>query len=382
MNNKTKTPFHGLKTNFAKQYAKLYPKEIFIGIIGSAGRTTCLDACNSILSQKFKVLSSKLNSDPFFNIPQTLLNITPKVKKVILDMGIEYGGEMDFYLSMVHPKTIICTKITYDHSEKLGDLDEIIEENGKSLEQLGNDGVAILNWDDPITKKLAKKCLGNIVYFGEDSQNCTVWAGNIKIENFRTTFELNLGVERVKINYQLLGVHQIYPSLAAAALGVINNVPLTKIKLALESIEPLEHNMQIIGGPSGSIIIDDTYDSSPNTLDGAIDTLLRVSARRRVLVLGEMRELGKFSDMLHRQAAQKIFKEKIDLIFLGQGDAQIIADELKNLGFLEERVEANLQNSQIVGKLLKTLGKGDVVLVKGAYAVRLDEVVKRIARKI
>ena len=79
--------------------------------------------------------------------------------------------------------------------------------------------------------------------------------------------------------------------------------------------------------------------------------------------------------------AQRIYKEKLDLVFLGQGDAQIIADELKSLGFWEERIQANLQNSQIVGKLLKTLGKGDVCLIKGSKTSRLDEVVKRVAKK-
>src|SRR3989338_8138933 len=93
-----------------------------------------------------------------------------------------------------------------------------------------------------------------------------------------------------------------------------------------------------------------------------------------------MRELGEFSEKLHREVGQKIYKEKIDIVFLGQGEAEIIAGELKDLGFWEERVESNLQNSQLVSKLLKTLGKGDVCLIKGSRAVRLDEVVKRITK--
>lgn len=375
-----KKPLHLLKIYLAKQYAKLYPREMFIGVTGSVGKTTCVKASLAVLSQKFRVLSTKPNLDPVLNIPATLLGINPKVKKVILEMGIEYKGEMDFYLSLIRPKTVIFTKIAYAHNQYLGDIDEIVWEKGKLIEQLDQDGIAILNFEDATSKKLAKKCTGTVIYYGLDSQNCTVWAGNIKTENFKTTFELNLGVERVKINFKLLGSHQIFPALAAATLGILNDIPLTKIKLALESLEPSEHRMQLLSGPNGSIILDDTYNSSPAALDAAIDTLLQVPARRRVLVLGEMRELGKFSEILHRQVAQKIFKEKIDLIFLGQGDAQIIAQELKSLGFFEERVEPNLQNSQLVRKLLKTLGKGDVVLIKGSRAVRLDEVVKRIKR--
>ncbi|OGE64506.1 hypothetical protein A3J13_02690 [Candidatus Daviesbacteria bacterium RIFCSPLOWO2_02_FULL_36_8] len=376
-----KKPIHLLRIYLAKQYAKIYPKEIFVGVSGSVGKTTCVQICLKVLSQKFKTITTKSNLDPVLNIPETLLRITPKVKKVVLEMGIEYPGEMDFYLSLVKPKTVIITKIAYAHNEYLGDLDQIAEEKGKLIESLEEDGVAILNYDDANSKKLEKKCKGSVVYFGTDAENCTVWAGNVKIENFKTSFELNLGVERVKIDFPFLGLHQIYPALAAAALGVVNKIPLTKIKFALESVEQQEHRMQVLNGPNGSIILDDTYNSSPSALEAAIDTLMQVNARRRVLVLGEMRELGQFSENLHRQIAQKIYKEKIDLILLGQGDIQFIADELKSLGFWDERIESNLPNSQIVAKLLKNLSKGDVVLIKGSRAVRLDEVVKRIVKK-
>ena len=378
---KFKKPVHLLRIYLAKQYAKLYPRGMFIGVTGSVGKTSVVTAAFAVLSQKYKTLATKPNLDPVLNIPATLLKLNPSIKKVILEMGVEYKGEMDFYLSLIKPETVIFTKISYAHSEYLGGINEILQEKGKLIESLRDSGMAILNFDDPNSKKLAGKCSGSVIYYGSDPQNCMVWAGNIKIENFKTSFELNLGVERVKINYQLLGSHQIYPALAAAALGVVCNIPLTKIKLALESIEPSEHRLQVVQGPNGSIILDDTYNSSPAALDGAIDTLLQIPARRRILVLGEMRELGRYSQELHRRVAQRIYKEKLDFVFLGQGDTEIVADELKSLGFWEERVEENLQNSKLVGRLLKFLGKGDVCLIKGSRAVRLDEVVKRISKK-
>lgn len=375
-----KKPFHLLRIYFARQYAKLYPTESFIGITGSVGKTTCVAACLAVLSQKYKTIATKPNLDPILNIPETILKLNPSIKKVILEMGVEYKGEMDFYLSLVKPKIAVVTKVAYAHSEYLGGIEEILQEKGKLIESLGEDGMAILNWDDPNSKKLAGNCKGTVLYYGMDSKNCTVWAGNIKIENFATIFELNLGVERVQVRSKLLGLHQVYAALAAALLGIVCGIPLTKIKFALESIEPSEHRLQVLPGPNGSILLDDTYNSSPAALDAAIDTLLAVPARRRIVVLGEMRELGKYSEQMHRLAAQKIYKEKLDFIFLGQGETQIIADELKSLGFWEERFESNLQNSQLVSKLLKTLSKGDVCLIKGSRAIRLDEVVKRISK--
>lgn len=376
-----KKPFHLLKINLAKQYAKLYSREMFVGVTGSVGKTSCVSACEAVLSSKYKTIATQPNLDPILNIPQTILKINPSVKKVVLEMGVEYRGEMDFYLSQVKPKVAIVTRISYAHNATLGDINGILQEKGKLVESVGSDGIAILNYDDPYCKKLAEMCPGTVLYFGQNPEHCTVWAGNIKIENYATTFELNAGVERVKVNLKTLGVHQVYPALAAAVLGIVSNIPLTKIKLALETIEPAEHRLQVFLGPGGSIILDDTYNSSPVALESAIDTLLQIPARRRIVVLGEMRELGEYSEQLHRGVAQRLYKEKIDFVFLGQGDTEYLADELKSLGFWEERLESNLQNSQLVSKLLKTLGRGDVCLVKGSRAVRLDEVVKRIAKK-
>lgn len=376
-----KKPFHLLKINLAKYYARLYSPEMFVGVTGSVGKTTCVQAAAAVLAQKYKTLVTNSNLDPVLNIPSTLLKLNPSIKKVILEMGVEYKGEMDFYLSLVKPKIAIFTRISHAHSETLGDINEILHEKSKLLESLDKDGMAILNWDDPYSKKLAENCRAPVVYFGLDPNNCTIWAGNIRVENFTTTFELNLGVERVKINYKLLGLHQVYPALAAASLGIVCGIPLTRIKIGLESVEPLEHRLQAIVGPNGSVILDDTYNCSPSALEGAIDTLLQIPARRRIVVLGEMKGLGIYSEQLHRQVAQRLYKDKIDFVFLGQGDTEFIADELKSLGFWEERLESNLQNSGLVSKLLKTLGKGDVCLIKGSRAVRLDEVVKRISKK-
>jgi len=376
-----KKPLDLLRIYLARQYAKLYTSEMFIGITGSVGKTTTVAASVAVLSQKYKTISTQPNLDPILNVPSTLLKLNPSIKKVILELGVEYKGEMDFYLSLVKFKTAIVTKIAHSNSEYLGGLDEILLEKGKLIQSLPEDGIAILNFDDANSRGLEKMCKGTIIYYGTSSQNCSLWAGNIRTENFRTSFELNFGVERVKINYQLLGTHQVYSALAAATLGITCGVPLTKIKHGLESIESSEFCLQPLLGPNGSIILDDTYNSSPAAVEAAFDTLLEIPARRKVIVLGEMQKLGEYSDILHRQIAQRIYKEKFDLVFLGQGDTQIIADELKSLGFWEERLEVNLQTGQLVGKLLKTLGKGDVCLIKGSRAVRLDEVVKRIIKK-
>lgn len=376
-----KKPLHLLRIRLARSYARLYPKSMFIGITGSVGKTTTVRFCSEVLSQKFRTVSTTENLDSILNIPITLLKLNPKVQKVILEMGIEYKGEMEFYLSIIKPQTAIITRIYFAHSEYLGGVEEIIKEKSALVVSLPKNGTAILNWDDLYCRKIAENTKANVIFYGSSSKNCHIWASNVRIENYKTCFELNYGVERVEIRLNLLGRHFVSCALAAAALGVSNDLSLMSIKTGLEKIETAPHRLHLEEGINGAFILDDTYNSSPIAVEEALNVILELPARRRIIVLGEMRELGEYSEKLHRQIAQKIFKEKMDLVLLTGGDAKFIGDELIKLGFPSDRVELNLSNSQIVAEILQTSKKGDMVLVKGSHSLRLDEVVERITKK-
>ncbi|MBI4040018.1 UDP-N-acetylmuramoyl-tripeptide--D-alanyl-D-alanine ligase [Candidatus Daviesbacteria bacterium] len=369
----------------AQKIAKFYPREAFVGVTGSVGKTTTTKAAFAVLSQKFKTISthqSKLsNLDPIFNIPMTILRLRPSVKKAIFEMGVEFPGDMDINLSLVQPASAIFTRTYFAHSQFLGDNQQIFEEKVKVIKQLPQDGYAILNWDDVWVRKAAEQTKAQVIFYGMDPKNCHVWADKVSIDQKMSTFQLNYGVERVEVKYALLGRHQLYSALAASALGISCGLSLTNVKKGLETVEPESHRLQLLDGIGDTLVLDDTYNSSPSAVEGAIDLLMELPARRRVIVLGEMRELGKFSEELHRKVAQKIYKEKVDLVFLGGGDAVFIGDELKKLGFPEERIEQGLSNPQIVAKLLRVGGKGDVILVKASRSVRLDEVVQRITKR-
>lgn len=376
-----KKPAHLLRIFLAKQVAKMYPQSTFIGITGSVGKTSTAKACLAVLSQKFPTISTSENLDPILNIPITLLNLRPKIKKVILEMGVEYPGEMDFYLSLVVPSTRIVTMVSFAHSQFLGGIEQIYEEKSKLIKSLPRDGLAILNYDDPNTRKMATLTQAKVLFYGTDKQKCDVWAGNIRIENFQTRFELNYGVERVEVELKLLGKHQVYPALAAAALGISCDLSLISIKKGLESVGGAQHRLEVCEGVNGAIVLDDTYNSSPAALEESLNVLQQLPARKRVAVLGEMRELGEFSENLHRIAAQKIYKDKLDQVFLGGGDAKYMADELIRLGYPEDRIHYNLTNSQLVSRILSSCSRGDVVLIKASRAVRLDEVVRRVTKQ-
>jgi UDP-N-acetylmuramoyl-tripeptide--D-alanyl-D-alanine ligase len=380
-----KKPFHFARFYMARRIASMYPRSTFIGITGSVGKTSTSECCLAVLSEKFETISSTqakiINLDPIFNIPITILKLRPKIKKVILEMGIEYPEEMDFYFSLVRPGTGIITRIAYAHSQYLGTEAQIIKEKGKLIEQLPKDGFAILNWDDSNVRGLSDKTEGQVIFYGTDPKNCHVYATRIRLEDYQTKFELNYGVERIEVSLKLLGRHMVYPALAAAALGISNGMTLTAIKRGLSKVTAAEHRLQMHNGNGGFLVLDDTYNNaSPVGLEAAIDVLSELPAKRRIAVLGEMRELGEYSQKLHKQVAQKIFKEDVDLVFLGGGETKHIYDELLALGFPKEHLEVGLQNNELVAKVLTIASKGDMVLVKGSRSTRLDEVVKRITK--
>ena len=376
-----KKPAHLLRFFAVRKIARLYSRSRFIGITGSVGKTTTKELCISVIGQKFNILASRQNIDPLFNIPEIILKMRPKTEKVILEMGVEYPGEMEFYLSLIAPATAIVTRISFAHSQFLGDIEAIVKEKSKLISQLPAWGYAILNWDDIYTRKLAKETSAQIIFYGTDKENCHIWASNIRVENNTTRFELNYGVERVDVTLLLLGRHFVYPALAAAALGLSCNLSLINIKRGLEKSQPTPHRLQLLEGSGGWVVLDDTYNSSPAALEEAINVLNDLPARRRIVVLGEMKELGVFSEQLHREVARKIYKDKIDLVLLGGGDARFIGDELVKMGYPQDKILVNLSNHQMVGNILRAAGRGDIVLVKGSRAVKLEEVVVRISKQ-
>ncbi|MCL5410102.1 MAG: UDP-N-acetylmuramoyl-tripeptide--D-alanyl-D-alanine ligase [Patescibacteria group bacterium] len=376
-----KKPAHLMRNFMAKKMAQLSSRSSFIGVTGSVGKSTTVKFCQAVLSSKYNTLATTPDLSPMLAIPILLSKMRPNVKKAVLEMGAELPGEIDFYLSLVQPATVIVTRISYAHSQNLGNLSQITEEKGKLIKQLPKNGCAIINYDDIHSRKLANLTEAEVIYYGTDSRECAVWASNIRVENLQTVFELNYGVERIEIKLKMLGRHFAYAALAAAALGLSCEMTLVSIKKGLESIEPQQHNLQLFEGLGPWMVLDDTISSSPVAVEESLNVLNDLPARRRIVLLGEMKDLGGYSENLHRQIGQRIYKEKIDLVLLGTGDTKYLADELLSLGFSPERMEVNLSNSQLVANTLRVAGKGDVILVKGSRAVRLDEVVKRITRQ-
>lgn len=379
-----------IKNFFAKNFVRLIPRQKLIGVLGSIGKTTTLICIKKVLEERMKVVSSadglyeqssSLNKNGSFepSVSAILLKMSPKVQKVIIELSCKTNSDSGKNLNLFKPPTVVLTNL---EDTGRSDLDRCtVQLAEKAVEEVPKDGYVVLNWEDSYLKKLTGKSEGTTILYGFDKENCDVWAGNLRVDNYQTVFELNYGVERVEVNSKLIGYHQVLSMLAAAAVGVSLNIPLITIKKGLEKVEPLPNRLLLQDGHNSSLVLDDSYDSDPLSLDLAIEALNRMTARRRILVLGEMRGLGDQSEKLHKLVARRIYTDKIDLILTGTGDAGLINDELEKLGFMPERMEKNLQNPQLVSKLLKIVAKGDVVLVKGSSGSKFYDITRKIAKK-
>lgn len=370
-----KRPYHVARANFSKFWAGLFPNVEIIGITGSVGKTTTKEAVYSVLSPKFSTLATVGNLDPVFNIPQTLLKIRPWTKKVVLEAGIEYPNEMDFYLDLVKPNIGVITRVYWAHTEFLKDLDGVINEKGKLLEVLPKEGYAVLNFDDEyIREKMVGKTAAKIFWYGSYPNV------DLRISDFihggaeGSTFKLKFGRDEVEINWKLIGEHQTVSAAAAASVGILSGLKLSEIKNGLEKLYPQLHRMNLVRGPKGSLILDDTYNSSPLACVMALETLRSLAHKSEAIaVLGDMLELGKYEESGHREVGAKVAEENIYQLITFGDRAKIIADEAKKHGVKNILECKNI--TQIISQLKKIVRKDDIILVKASRHAHFERIV-------
>ncbi|MBI4058714.1 UDP-N-acetylmuramoyl-tripeptide--D-alanyl-D-alanine ligase [Candidatus Microgenomates bacterium] len=371
--------YHPVKRQLAKNYLfflKKFTDIKVIGITGSVGKTTTKEMVASVLSQKYKIRVSYANIDPVYNIPTTILKTTPGTKVLVLEMGVDHKGDMDFYLALSKPDIGILTNIYWTHTEFFGDIEGVAREKGKLIAGLSQKGLAIVNGDDRLVKQISEKTKAKVILYGL-GRGCEIKAQDIKVINLQTTFTLNFDQQLIEITLPVLGAHFVYAALAAAAVGLSFNVEPEDIKLGLESFIPTPHRLQPVTTKSGAIILDDTYNSSPLGAKAAIDTLIEVGkGKKTAAVLGDMLELGDYTEKGHQEVGEWVAKKKIDnLICFGQF-APFLVEGARNGGMKNNQIII-VPSENILKKAIKdSLDRNVVMLLKASRKLKFDELVK------
>ena len=348
-----------------------------VGITGSNGKTTTKDMTANLLAQKYKVQKTEGNFNNHLGLPLTLLRLREDTEVAVLEMGMSSKGEIELLTKMGRPDAVIITNIGESHLLDLGSREAIADAKLEIIEGLQENGLIIFHGDEPLLQKRMKDYKGNGVLktFGSSLDN-DVYPVNIEPMENGNKFTTNLGDETFYL--PVLGNHNILNALAAMLAAEFLGVPFEKINGGFASLKLTNMRMELSEGAHGEKIINDAYNASPTSMKAAIDLVANLSGySRKILVLGDMLELGPLEEEYHYKVGASLEPGKIDYVFTFGKLSESIAKGAKEvLG--DDRAYAFQDKQQLSDKLKKYVTGETIVLVKASRGMALEEVVQSL----
>lgn len=348
-----------------------------IAITGSVGKTSTKELAAAVLSQRYRTLKSEGNQNNEIGVPLTLLNLRPEHQRAIIEMGMYARGEIDLLCDIARPVVGVVTMIGPVHLERLGSIEAIVAAKQELVAALPDDGVAVLNRDDPRVIGMAAHTRARIFTYGLD-RGADLWADQIEsmgLDGIR--FTMHHDGESLNVRVPLLGRHSVHTALRATAIGLIEGLRWEEIVAGLGGMSS-QLRLVVIPGPRGSLLIDDTYNSSPDSALAALNLLADLDGRR-IAVLGDMLELGDAEFQAHRVVGRRAAEVADSLITVGPR-ARTIGREAIGAGMAREQVEMVEDAPAAVPVLEQIVQAGDVILVKGSLGMAMDRIVTALGR--
>ncbi|MFI5113663.1 MAG: UDP-N-acetylmuramoyl-tripeptide--D-alanyl-D-alanine ligase [Terriglobales bacterium] len=349
-----------------------------IGITGSMGKTTTKEALAHLLVPRFRVHRSKGNFNNHFGLPLGLLSLEPEYDLAVIEMGMSHAGEIAALARIAQPNEGVVTSVGPVHLEFFDSVAGIARAKYELIEALPHGGTAVLNADDEYVCQFGRDFKGKVVLFGLKT-SADVRAENIGMLGPEgTRFDLVSQGVRQPVRSPLLGKHNVYNVLAAAAVALEHGITPSEIAEVLPTLQPADKRGQVV--QVGNItVLYDCYNSSPKALMAAVDTLAAMSARRRIVVAGEMLELGTTSEQLHRDCGRYIAGKKLDFLLGVRGLAKPMVEAASEAGMKAEFVPTPEEAGDWLARETRD---GDVVLLKASRAVKLEKALEDWQQKL
>jgi len=351
------------------QYWKAQSKIPLVAITGSNGKTTTKEMVASIVSthlkSKRRLLVSQGNYNNDIGLPLSLLNIKKTQKCAVVEMGMNHKGEISYLSKIARPDVAVITNIAEAHIEFFGSKKGIAKAKSEIFEGLKKSGIAIINRDDDFYSLMKNAAqTKNIISFGLDKK-----ADVYVYKTLKDISQIHTPKGQIDISLKLQGEHNLKNALAAIASSLALKIPLKTIKKGIEAIKPVQGRLEVKKGLNGSILIDDTYNANPESMRAAIDVLSNQEGHK-ILVVGDMGELGKKAAQYHASIGTYINKKKIsDVVGTGpltkhtinkcSGDAKWFSNKKDLIKYVKSKIK-----------------KDSSVLVKGSRFMKMEEVVK------
>jgi UDP-N-acetylmuramoyl-tripeptide--D-alanyl-D-alanine ligase len=357
-----------------------------IGITGSMGKTTTKEAVAHLLSVKYRVHRTRGNFNNHFGLPLGLLTLEPEYDLAVVEMGMSHSGEITALAKIAQPNQGLVTNVAPVHLEFFDSIAGIARAKYELVESLPSNGTAFLNADDEYVSQFGRDFKGEVVLFGVNPV-ADVRAENIEaIGTEGTRFDLicggvcggtTFGGGRERVQTPLLGPHNVYNVLAAAAVALEHGITPSEIADSLPNLAAADKRGQVV--QVGNIaVLYDCYNSSPRALMAAIDTLSAMPAKRRIVVAGEMLELGATAGQLHRDCGRYASEKKVDFLLGVRGLAKSMVDAAHEAGVKSDFVATSEEAGDW---LARNTRDGDVVLLKASRGVKLEKALQAWKQK-
>ena len=353
------------------------PATEVVGVTGNVGKTTTKLMAASVLARRYRVQASELNYNNEIGVPLCLLELRPETERAVIEHGMYTTGEIAVLCKWTRPRTGIVLNVGPVHLERAGSLDAIARAKRELVEALPPDGHALLNVDDPVVAAMAAHTAAPVTRFGtaEDADVRGTDLEPLGAAGF--AFTLHARGEQRRVRVPLPGAHLLPNVLAAAAAGLVEDMPLDEVCSALEALDvPLRLTVREL--PGGVTLLDDTYNASPAATLAALD-LLAAMPGRRLALLGDMLELGDLAASSHDAVGRRA-AGVADVLFTVGDLASRIAQAAQGCGL---QAAEHLDSKEAAARaLLATLRPGDALLVKGSRALALETVVAGVESQL
>jgi UDP-N-acetylmuramoyl-tripeptide--D-alanyl-D-alanine ligase len=352
---------------------RLWAKPL-IGVTGSVGKTTTKEAIAHLLSSRFRVLKSEGNFNNHFGLPLMLLKLEPGHEAAVIELGMSHTGEIAALARIAQPEIGVVTCVAPVHLEFFKSVAEIARAKFELIESLPAGATAVLNADDEYVSQFGRDFHGKVVTFGMRA-SAEVRAENIEPRGpAGSVFDIVVGSCRETAVLPLVGKHNVYNALAAVAVALERGLTPSEAVAALAALTPADKRGQVL--QLGNItVINDCYNSNPKALEAMVDALSAMPAKRRIVVAGEMLELGPTGEELHRQCGRHIAEKKIDVLVGVRGLAQHMVEAAKKAGTQAEFVASPEEAGQWLAREARG---GDVILLKASRGVKLEKALETV----
>ena len=364
--------------SIARAKRELYDIPV-IAITGSVGKTSTKDMIYSVLSQKYKTLKTEGNFNNDIGLPLTILKLREH-EVAVIEMGMNHKREISKLTKIAKPQLAVITNVGTAHIGNLGSRENILNAKLEILEGMQKPKIVINN-DNDLLHEWKNNLKENIEVhtFGiENKSDCM--AENIKKSENNSEFICNINNEKIKINVPIGGDVFIINSLCAILVGKNLGLSDKQIQDGIENFELTKKRMEIIKLKNNITLINDSYNASLDSMKASIKYLSELKGKRKIAVLGDLFELGDYSEKIHRKIGEEIVKNKIDLLYLIGENSKYIKDEALKNGMNKNNIFYFNSKNEIINNLKNIMTENDIVLFKASNGMRLFEIVEELKK--